>query len=155
MWMVRLGLPMIFCAGSLKINPLFSPVTIQCENEFIFIKRAKCHMCFCAFPFACRSTHVVSIYRSSESFPTLVADRPIARGVVFVFPNPLRPTMLAIPHIRTFLVIFSFLCLPSCLVSKSPLLKCRNHRSHASCYGACSPQASRSNRYDSAAVLFK
>ena len=46
-------------------------------------------------------------------------------------------------------------CHPSCIVSKSPLLKRRNYHSHVFCDGVCSPWASRSNRYDSAAVFFK
>ena len=84
------------------------------------------------------------IYRSSESFPSPVVDwtqlvnsRAIVRRVGFA--NHLHRTMLAIPHLKILLTVFHVLSLPSCLASKSPLLKGRNHRFHVSCDEARSP----------------
>ena len=67
-----------------------------------------------------------------------------------MFANHLRLTVLAIPHLRIFYG-FPYLL---CATSKSPHLKRRNNRTHASCDGACSPWASRSIQYDSAIVVF-
>ena len=97
----------------------------------------------------------LSVVLSSESFPSLVTDwkqlfdrHPIARRLIFVFANHLCPTTFAIPDFQIFLTVFHV----SCLVSKALLSKRRNHCSHASCDETCSPSASRSNRYDSAAI---
>ena len=83
--------------------------------DFILCRASKLSDMFCDFPFARLLTQVVPIYRSSESFPSLVADweqlvdyRPIARGVAFVFANHLRLTTLAILHLRIFWRFFMF-----------------------------------------------
>ena len=41
MWMVRLGLPMIFCAWDSQKIYFSSPVTIRCKNDFLLYRSSK------------------------------------------------------------------------------------------------------------------
>ena len=113
-------------------------------------------MCLCAFPFACRSTHVVPIHRSSEPFPSLVA---VWRQLVGECPSARELFLyLRIIFVRQCLQfhIFEFFCGFPCSLScvEVIILKRLNHHSHVSCDGASLLWGSRSNLYDSVAIFF-
>ena len=61
MWMVHLSLTLIFFASNSQNKSTFR-LLVDVKKTSFCTERAKCHMCFCAFPFACRSTHVVEMY---------------------------------------------------------------------------------------------
>ena len=158
MWMVRLGLSMIFVLEILKMNSLFISCNYTMQKRLPFVPN--------------KQNVTLSILRFSicPSFISCCVHLP----VFWIFPisrGRLETACWLTHNCSTsyFRVCESFSsnnacnstcsnflgCFPSCLMSKSPLLKCLNPRSHVSCDGAYSSWASRSNRYDSAAVFFK
>ena len=140
MWMVNLGLPML---GILKINSRFIQCTMQ--KRFSFVpneqNRTTVFALFHLMLFNSCGTHlplfwIFSISRSR--LETACWLMPNCWTSCFCVSessskNSCNSTSL------NFLVILHVTCLPRCLVSKSPLLKRRKHRSHVSCDGACSP----------------
>lgn len=84
-----------FSALVSKRTHFSSPITVGWKRTFLYIVRARFHICLCAFP------------SPSSSFP-----RPLNYSVTcFVFANHLRLAMPAIPHLRAFLIVFRVLCL--------------------------------------------
>ena len=65
---------MIFCARDFQNKSTFhAPQLYDAKTTSFRTEQAKCYMCICTFPFACRSIYVTPMYLSSESFPSLVA----------------------------------------------------------------------------------
>ena len=146
MWMVRLGLPKTFCVWDSQNNSLFIPstmlhYTMQKQLPFVYWASKMLHVflrfSICLLFDSCGGTHVpvfwiFPISRSRSRLETACWLTPNCSASCFCFANHLRPTVLAIPHLRIFLTVFQIPCLPSCLVLKSPpklsftrILRCR------------------------------
>ena len=96
-------------------------------------ERAKCYMCFCAFPFGYRSTDVIANYRSSESFPSLVADWKQLVEITLNFSSNCFCFRFIFVHQCLQFHIFEFFAIFPCSLSAtstSLLLKRLNHCSH-------------------------
>ena len=63
-----------FCAWDSQNKCIFILCNHTLQKRVPFVLGEQSVTCFCVVPFAWRSTHVVPIYRSSESFSSLVAD---------------------------------------------------------------------------------
>ena len=141
------------------MNSLFIPCNRTMQKRLPFVPSEQNVTCFCVFPFAPCSTHVVTYLVVLWIFPI---SRSRLKKVYWLPPNCTASCFCVCESSSSnnacnstssiFLAVFHVFWLPSCLVSKSPLFKRRNHRSHVFCVGASSPWASRSNRYDSSTV---
>ena len=137
-----------FALGILKINPLLNSWTMlydMMQNDFFLYRASKMSHIFMRF-YICLSfnswgTHLLVFWIFPISRCRLETSCLLTSNCstsCFCACKIFIQQCLQF-HIFEFFVFFLVPCLCYCLVSKSRLLKRRNHRSHVSCDEACSP----------------